>query len=319
MLLNKMKIVVKALITLVVVLIILFALSYADDTNRAAMFEKYGVGAVIIDDGVVGKVVYRDQGPRDAEVLLLIHGSNASMQTWNALVTELSDKYRLISYDQHGHGLTGPHLKDDYTAQAKMTTALKVLNHAQVDKAVWIGNSMGGWLTWRSALSEPSRVSKMVLIDASGAQIEEKITPYFAARLSQSWFGQLIAPYITPRQLIKQSLEQNYVDHSKIDDKLIDTYWEMIRFPGNRAAIAPRAKASREPEVWQQVNTLTLPTLLLWGEQDTVIPVSHARAFAKEITDSQLKIYPNAGHLPQEEIPKQVASDIRTWLESQDN
>jgi len=313
------KTILKSLIGLAVILIALFAILYTADTDPDAMFKKYGQGTISIEDGAGGNLIYRDQGPRDAEVLFLVHGSNASMQTWNAFIAKLSGEYRIISYDQHGHGLTGPHPKDDYAVQAKIVAALKILDHAKVDKAVWIGNSMGGRLTWRAALSEPDRVSKMVLIDASGAQVDEEIKPYFAARLSRTSFGQLIAPYITPRQLVEQSIKQNYVDHSKINDELIDTYWEMVRFPGNRAAIASRAKTSREPEVWNRINTLTLPTLLLWGEQDTVIPVSHGHAFAKQITNSHIIVYPNAGHLPQEETPIEVASDIRNWLATQNN
>jgi len=300
-------------VLLLTVIGLLAALSVTD-TDRVEMLGKYGQGSMLADDGFGGKVVYKDHGPRNAKVLFLVHGSNASMQTWNQMVNELSDEYRVITYDQHGHGLTGPNLNGDYSAAAKIKTALQVLDHAKVERAVWIGNSMGGWLSWRAALSHPDRISKMVLIDASGAVTQEKIKPYLAARLSRSWFGQLIAPFVTSRFLIKKSLESNYADVNKIDEQLIDQYWEMIRFPGNRSAIGARANTSREPEKWQEVSNIRVPTLLLWGEQDNVIPLAHGKAFNEKIKGSQLLVYSNAAHLPHEEIPQTVANDIRAWL-----
>jgi len=318
-----MPVIVKKTTTILVVLfvicLVLFLFVRVGDTNREAMFEKYGQNTIVIDDGIGGQVVYRDQGSRDAQVLFLLHGSNVSMQVWNNLIPELTDIYRVISYDQHGHGLTGPNKRKDYSATAKIETALKVLDHANVKRAVWIGNSMGGWLTWRAALSKPDRVAKMVLMDASGALNQEEKKLYLGARIARSWLGKKLAPYITPRAIIAKSVLQNYADPSKVTDELIDSYWEMARFPGNRKAIAPRVETSREPEKWHQINELKLPTLILWGEQDTVIPVSHANAFKQEIEGSEVITYPNAGHLPQEEIPVLVANDIRRWLSEDGN
>lgn len=309
-----LKSILKILAWAIIICVALFLIFRDGDSDQELMFAKYGSDAIVVADGNGGQIVYRDQGAKDAEVLFLVHGSNASMQTWNALIDQLADGFRIISYDQHGHGLSGPNVNKEYSATAKLDAATKVLDHAGVKQAVWIGNSMGGWLTWRAALAQPDRVSKMVLIDASGAVDQEKVKLYLGAKLKYSWFGKLVGPYITPRSIIRSSLKQNYADPSKVTDELVNTYWEMLRYPGNRKAAQLISKAQREPEKWNEIDKLKLPTLILWGEKDTVIPVSHAGAFKQKIEDSELIIYPSAGHLPQEEIPLTVANDINAWL-----
>ena len=310
----KLKLFLKIALFLTLVLVVLFFAFKVPDTDGQAMIAKYGQDAIKVDDGLGGHIYYRDQGNRNGEVLLLIHGSNSSMQAWNGMINVLADSYRIISFDLYGHGITGKHPDDDYSANAQISAAIKVLDAAGVDQAVWVGNSMGGWLTWRAALSHPERVSRLVLIDASGAQGGEKAEVYLAAKILSSSVVQKLSEYIMPRSMVEASIQDNYVDHSKISDQLIDQYWELLRFPGNRAAIAHRFKTSREPEVWEQISNIKQPTLLLWGEQDVVTPFSNTKLFQQKLPQSKLVSYPNASHLPMEELPIEVAQDIDQWL-----
>ena len=91
----------------------------------------------------------------------------------------------------------------------------------------------------------------------------------------------------------------------------------MLRFPGNRAAIAHRVNTSREPEVWDQIGNIKQPVLLLWGEQDVVVPFSDTKLYQQKLPQSKLVSYPNASHLPMEELPIDVAQDIDQWLSNQ--
>lgn len=299
------------LLSLVIALVVM----KTPDTNREQMLAKYGQGAIKVDDGLGGRIYYRDQGLSDGPVLLLLHGGNSSMQTWNGLVNVLADSYRIISFDLYGHGITGKQPNNDYSASAQIDGAIKVLDAAGVDQAVWVGNSMGGWLTWRAALAVPDRISGVVLVDASGAQGGQEPELYLAAKLIKSPVMQTIGEYITPRFIIKNTIEGSYADNSKITDQLIDQYWELFRFPGNRAAIAHRVNMSREPEVWNQINEIKQPTLLMWGEQDVIVPFSDAVLFKEKILDSELVSYPNASHLPMEELPTEVGRDLDHWIQ----
>jgi len=314
-----MKKTIRIILLLLVLAGAAFFILRTPDTDRTAMIAKYGnESSRFVDDGHGAKIHYRDEGNRDGPAVLLIHGSNSMLQTWEPLVALLGEKYRLISLDLYGHGLTGPNSTGAYDAETNIAAAVRVLDTVGVDKAYWVGNSMGGWLTWRAGLSVPERTLGLVLIDASGAQVEQKIQPYLGARLAQSSIGQLLLPEITPRFLVKSSLEENFAQPELLTEELVDRYWELLRFPGNRNAAVDRGKTPREPEKWAEVETLKVPVLLLWGEQDKVIPLSHARAFAAAIPGSKLITYANAGHLPMEETPEQVARDIDVWIQSLD-
>ena len=314
-----MKKTIRIILVLLVLLGAAFLVFRTPDTDRAEMIAKYGNEASrFLDDGHGAKIHYRDEGNKDGPALLLIHGSNSLLQTWEPLVALLGDKYRLISLDLYGHGLTGPNPTGAYDADTNIAVAVRVLDTVGVDKAYWVGNSMGGWLTWRAGLSVPERIAGLVLIDASGAQVEQKGQLYLGARLAQSSVGQMLLPEITPRFLVKSSLEENFAQPERLTEALVDRYWELLRFPGNRQAAVDRAKTPREPEKWAEVGTLKMPVLLLWGEQDKVIPLSHARAFEAAIPGSKLITYADAGHLPMEETPEQVARDIDVWIQSLD-
>jgi len=308
--------------TLVVSLCVLMGsiFLYSGDTDRKEMIAKYGEDkALFVDDGKGGTLHYRDEGNRDGEVLLLIHGSNSHLQTWEAMVDILKDKYRLISYDQPGHGLSGPSGYGDYRGDAMAAAGAKILDAAGVEKAIWIGNSMGGWVSWRAALSQSDRVAGLILIDASGAQGGEKTKPYLGARLMQTAIGQAILPYITPRFMVKSSLEQSVFDKDDLNEDVITRYWELLRFSGNRQATIKRSNSDRETEKWKEVGGITVPTLILWGQEDYVIPVSHAKLFANAINGSKLIVYPEMGHLPMEEDAKLVAEDIHNFISVQEN
>ena len=312
-----MKKTIRIILVLLVLLVAAFFIIRTPDTDRAEMIAKYGNDASrFLEDGHGGKIHYRDEGKMDGQAIFLIHGSNSSLQTWEPLVALLGEKYRLISLDLFGHGLTGPNPTGAYDADTNIAAAVRVLDAVGVDQAYWVGNSMGGWLTWRAGLSVPERTAGLALIDASGAQVEEKGQVYLGARLAQSWIGQMLLPEITPRFLVKSSLEESVARPERLSEELVDRYWELLRFPGNRQASLDRARTPRQPEKWADVGSLEMPVLLLWGEQDKVIPVSHAKAFASAIPETKLIIYPDFGHLPMEENTEQVARDIDDWIES---
>ncbi len=310
-----MKKLFKVIAILLLILVAAFFIFRTPDTDRAEMIAKYGNQASqFLDDGAGGKIHYRDEGVRDGIPIVLIHGSNGHLQTWEPLVALLGDRYRLISIDLYGHGLTGPNLTGDYSADANIEMITRILDATNINSAYWVGNSMGGWLTWRAGLAVPDRILGLVVIDGSGAQVEEKGELYLGARLAQTWLGKALLPNITPKPLIRSSLEANYADAAQISDDLVTRYWELLRFPGNRNAAIDRAATDRERDKWKEVGNIKSPVLLLWGQQDSVIPVSHGNAFQAVIPGSKLIIYPDAGHLPMEETPEQVARDISSWI-----
>ncbi len=284
------------------------------DTDPQAMMAKYSSPDSQFLDTGDARIHYRDQGPRNAPVLLLVHGGNGSLHTWEKMIDALDDRYRLISFDMPGHGLTGPSKSGDYSASAMTKVATQVLDSARVKNATWVGNSMGGWIVWRAALDVPGRVNAIVLLDAAGAQGVQPIKPYLGARLSQSWLGRLVMPHVTPESIIRSSLVQTVADSGQVTDTVVKRYWELLRYPGNRKAAGDRSLVDREPDKWNEIGSLKMPVLLIWGKKDSVIPVAHGTAFAKAIKGSSLIIIEKAGHLPMEEQPVEVAKAIDIWM-----
>jgi len=312
-----MKWVGGAIGVLVAVLIVAFLVLRTPDTDPAAMKLKYGGEAARYAEGEDGLVVhYRDQGERDADAIVFIHGSSASLHTWEPVMERLGQRYRVIAYDQPGHGLTGPHPNDDYSADGMFEALDAVMADAGIERAALVGNSMGGWVAWRYALENPERVPALVLLDASGAPLPESAKPELPIgfKIVQSPVGRWFAQYVTPRSIVEKSAKASVYDESIVDDQMVDRYWELLRYPGNRRATMARATTNREADYADRLAEIAAPTLILWGEEDKLVPVEAARVFDARIPNSFALIYKNVGHIPMEEVPANVAADIDAFL-----
>lgn len=289
------------------------------DTSRAEMIAKFGGPAATFAEGAGGmRVHWRDEGCRDCPAIILLHGSNASLHTFEPMIRELAGEYRIITYDQPGHGLTGPHPRDDYSAAGMFEALNAVANAARLDRFYLGGNSMGGWVAWRYALAYPERVEGLILIDAAGAPLRKGEAPpplNLGFRLMRNPMLRPLMSQITPRSLVEKSLQDTVVDPAIIDDRMVDRYWELLRFPGNRRASAVRALSDREPQFFDRIAEITAPTLLLWGAEDKLIFASAATTFDERMSNAEIVILENVGHIPMEEAPAASANAVRRFLE----
>lgn len=278
------------------------------------------------------RVHYRDEGKPDGIPIVLIHGSNASLHTWEPWVNQLGAEYRIISMDLPGHGLTGRTPDDDYTSDAFIKVVDEVVNLLKVDRFILGGNSMGGGVTWRYALAYPEKVQAMLLIDASGLpewwqeqQVEQanstedetnkKEAPLAFKLLSQGWFRTL-ARHLDPYRLTAQGVRSAYNNSPVVNDALIQRYYNISLREGTRDATMIRF-ASFDPTASIEkidLSPLTQPTLIMWGKEDSLISVTMAYQFDKALTDSTLVIYDNIGHIPMEELPEQSAKDVHNFI-----
>jgi pimeloyl-ACP methyl ester carboxylesterase len=290
------------------------------DTDAVAMRAKYGGPASRFAETADGlSVHYRDQGCRDCPAIVLVHGSNASLHTFEPLVEKLGDRFRLVSYDQPGHGLTGPHPRDDYSAQGMFEALAAVVDATGIEEFAIAGNSMGGRLAWRYALASPRNLSALILINAGGAPPRpdaEKPRPYLGARIMRHPVGRLLAQHITPRSMFEQSLRDGTADDAFVTENMVDRYWELMRYPGNRRAAGLRAVADRETHYGQRLSEITVPTLIVWGAQDRVTPPYDAKTFDEMIPNSRLVIFEDVGHIAMEEAPERTAAAIDEFLDA---
>lgn len=315
-----MKRFLKWLVAIVVVLVAaIFIWGYAPDTDATAMKSKYGGGASQFAELRPGlNVHYRDEGKRDGRVLVLIHGSNASLHTWEPWAERLRADYRIISMDLPGHGLTGVNPAGVYDNASYVGVVDALLTKLGVTKAVIGGNSMGGGVSWMYALAHPEKTEALLLVDAGGQPQAKPDELPIGFRLMRMPVIKEAARLIAPRSIFESSIKNTMSVQSKIDDALIDRYWELNRYPGNREATMkrfsdPRGMGSGSRD---KLATIKVPVIIMWGEEDKLIPVSSARWFAEAVPDSKLIIYPRVGHIPMEEIPERSASDVKAWLDA---
>ncbi|MCU0338329.1 MAG: alpha/beta hydrolase [Spirosomaceae bacterium] len=267
------------------------------------------------------EVHYRDEGtPRaDSLPLVLIHGTGASLHTWDGWVAELRDDFRLIRLDMPAYGLTGPNATNDYNLEYYARFLHKFLQQLNVQKCYLAGNSLGGAIAWRFALLYPETTQKLILIDAGGYTMSGKTKSTsvpLAFRIARMPALKNVVKYVTPRFIAENSLKNVYFDDSKVTPELIDRYWQMTLREGNRAAFLARMnpRPERQDDSWQQIKTIQAPTLIQWGQHDGLITLDVAKRFQADLPHDTLIVYPNAGHVPMEEIPQQTAHDAKRFL-----
>ncbi|WP_234024871.1 alpha/beta fold hydrolase [Tsuneonella amylolytica] len=310
-----MKRAIAVVAVLAAVLVAAFLVLRTPDTGPAAMRAKYG-GApsqfVRLDNGMTVHV--RDQGARGAPAIVLLHGSNSDLHTWQPWVDALKRDFRVVRFDQRGHGLTGPAADGDYRQAAFVADVNLVADALGLDRFVLGGNSMGGGIALAYALAHPGRLEGLVLVDAAGAPVAAKGGGNIGFAIARTPGINRLMSQITPRAMVEKSLRQSVSNSAVATPAAVDRYWELLRYPGNRAATLARFTADRRPFAAQQVRALDVPTLVMWGDEDRLIPLAAGRWFADTIPNSAFVHYPGIGHLPMEEAPDRSAADLSAWL-----
>jgi pimeloyl-ACP methyl ester carboxylesterase len=284
------------------------------DIPRAILEAKYA-GApsqfVSLPDGTRAHI--RDRGPREALALVLIHGSNASLYTWEPWAKRLSDTFRIVTVDLPGHGLTGAVPNRDYTQEGMVKFVDVVTRIIGLQRFAIGGNSMGGRASVLFTIKHPERVTNLVLVDSSGLPTKQVAPTPLAYRLMDIPIANRLLLYITPRSIVVDGLNKAIVRKDIITDEMIDRYWDFIRMNGTREATITRGRI-RDKRIRDDIPNIKTPTLILWGEDDRTIPVEVAYAFHAAIAGSKLIVYPGTGHVPQEEVADQSAADVRAFL-----
>jgi pimeloyl-ACP methyl ester carboxylesterase len=291
---------------------------YAGDIPAKNLRAKYAnAQSEFVELGNGLTVHLRDEGPKGAPAIILLHGSSSSLHTWDEWTKKLSGKFRVIRFDQIGHGLTGPEPKDCYTAACFTDTVDRVAANRGLSKFILGGNSMGGWVSWEYAKAHPDKLAGLILVDAAGApSAKPKSLPIGFRIMGMPGINKL-ATIITPRSLVEKSLYQSVSKPEYITAKEVDLYWELLRYPGNRDATIKRTMARRGLATPQKdvSPTLQIPTLILWGKEDKLIPVSAVKWFEDHLPEHKTSIYAKTGHLPMQEVAQQSAQDVETWLD----
>jgi pimeloyl-ACP methyl ester carboxylesterase len=283
---------------------------WTPDEGRAALESRYAAPPSTFLDVAGLRLHVRDTGPRGAPVLILLHGFGASLHTWEPWAQDLSDNFRVVRIDLPGAGLTGADPSGDYSDARGVQILAALMDQLGIARASFIGHSMGGRLAWRYAAEQPGRVDKLVLVAPDGFAspgFEYGKAPEVTApvRLMQ---------VVLPRALLRMSLEPAYANPALMTDEVVDRYWHLMRAPQVRTALIARMQQLVLQDPAPLLARITAPTLLLWGEQDAMIPVANAQDYLRALKDARLVTLPGVGHLPHEEAPAQALPAVRDFL-----
>ncbi len=268
---------------------------------------------------VRGMVVHvRDEGPRgDPEPIVLLHGTSASLHTWDGWALALKRQKRVIRFDLPGFGLTGPfageYTPDDYRGDAYARFVLDVMDTLKLQRAVLAGNSLGGEIAWRTATLAPERVTRLVLVDATGLDFTPDSVPlgFVLARLP---VFSTLSESILPREVVAASLVSVYGDPAKVTPELVDRYYQLTLREGNRRALNLRLRQLEPGAAADRLAQLKQPTLILWGGRDRLVPPAVGEELQRRIAGSRREVFATLGHVPHEEDPAATVRPVQDFL-----
>lgn len=273
---------------------------YTDETSKF----------MAVDDLVIH---YRDEGT--GPTLVLLHGVASSLHTWDDWVKRLAPHYRILRIDLPGHGLTGLDPTVERYEIAYMIDKLeKFLNKLSIDDIYLAGNSLGGYISWNYALHRPDRVKKMVLLDAAGFPQD---MPFIMNFTALPVIGE-IAGVAMPKMFVDLNINAAFGDSDKVTDELQQRYFDLTMRKGNREALVnvfrTMKEQSQNPHLGDRVKEITIPTLLMWGDQDEWVPLEIMQQFHQALPNSQTIVYEGVGHMPMEELPVQTSRDAHGFF-----
>ena len=286
---------------------------YAPDRSRGALEGAYHVRPEDYREVAGLRLFVRDEGPRGAPAVILLHGFGASLQTWDGWAAALSRTHRVIRFDLPGFGLTGADTNGDYSDARAMHLIAGLMDDLGVAKASVVGNSLGGRIAWMFAAERPERVNRLVLISPDGFA-----SPGFQyGRAPDVPLLMRVLPYTMPRFLLRASLAPAYADPGHLSEPVLTRYRDMMMAPGVRPAILERLRQSVLRDPIPLLRQIQAPTLLLWGKRDQMIPFGNSTDYLAAIPHATLVALPNLGHVPFEEAPAESLAPVLPFLDGQ--
>jgi pimeloyl-ACP methyl ester carboxylesterase len=249
--------------------------------------------------------------------ILCLHGLGASLYSWRHFIKPFSQWNKLILVDFKGNGKSPKPFDSHYSIEEKADDIYSLIVEENLTKLTLIGNSLGGAVSLILAIrlleEKPSRLSRLVLID--GAADKNSIPPHL--KLIRSFLGAPIL-YLAPSKLAaKLTLRMCYYDKDKITKEQVEAYAGPLASRAGRNALLQTARQcipANADELIAKLNVITVPTFILWGREDNVIPLRVGEVLHQAITNSTLEIIEECGHVPQEEKPDETIARISRFL-----
>ena len=295
---------------LLLLLALLGAWLWTPDLDRAGLEARHARSPADFVEVAGIRVHLRDDGPKDAPAVLMLHGFGASLHTWEAWAQALVPRHRVIRFDLPAAGLTGADPSGDYSDERSIQLIAALMDRLGVARASVVGHSMGGRIAWRFAAAQPQRVHRLVLVAPDG----------FASPGFEYGKAPEVGPmvelmrHVLPRVLVTMSLQPAYADPAQMTGERATRYHELLRAPGVRDGLIERMRQLVLRDPVPILQTIAAPTLLLWGERDAMVPAANAQDYLRVMPRARLLLLPAVGHIPQEEGGSAALAAVQGFL-----
>jgi pimeloyl-ACP methyl ester carboxylesterase len=252
-------------------------------------------------------------------LFLLLHGFGASLYSWDAVMQPLSQYGRVVAYDRTGFGLTGRPLAwqglNPYSPEAAVQMVIALLDHYEAQRAILVGHSAGGIVAMQVALAHPERVQALILVDPAvytGGGAPQWAKPLLSTPQMRH-LGPLVARQLLARG--QEIIDRAWHDPEKLSAEMLAYYQMPTRVENWDKALWEFTLASQPAGLEEHLGQLTLPVLVVTGDDDRIVPTADSIRLAGELTDARLEVIAEAGHIPHEEQPLAFMRAVSMFIE----
>jgi pimeloyl-ACP methyl ester carboxylesterase len=263
-------------------------------------------------DGI--RIHYQEQFiDRDSEVIILLHGFCSSTYTWKDCFNSLVEAgYRVIAPDLKGFGFSEKPIDKQYSIIHQVNMIVRLMDSLGIKKASFVGNSYGGAISMACALRHPERVKNLVLL--APAHNNDAINRRLLK--SSQWFvkstgADLVAPlFLGSPNVLRFYMSKMFYNKSLLTEERYDAYLRPLKTANGQMAALTTIRQWQLEWIEAEMKKISVPTLIIWGEEDWALPVEWGADIHFSITKSEFIVIPECGHLPQEELPEDTCKLI---------
>jgi len=253
------------------------------------------------------RIRYLDRGEGPAVVFL--HGFGSSLETWAAVIPEVTETHRAVALDLKGFGWSG-RPPGDYSPQAEADLVFELMDELGIDDAAVVAHSWGASVALQMALRDPERVRRLALYGAWVYADQLPSTSYWARAdgVGEAIYG------LYYRQLPNQKLGAAFYDRSELTQEYVDYVKELLDRPGTTAAALAATRGQKFGRWQDRYGEVDQPTLLMWGREDHVSRLEYGERLVRQLPDARLEVYPRCGHFPMREARASSTRDLAEFL-----
>lgn len=261
---------------------------------------------------------YVEYGQKGKQQILTLHGYGGSLHNFKDLNNLLANDYYVLAVDLPGFALSDvPDMAlfgEGNFMEVYRQFLDFIITEFELNDFHLIGNSMGGWISWETATVYPEKIKSLTLSASAGYELEE------VAKIATGWLSsKKIRKFINrgfPMPLLKANVHNKiFYDENKISEDEVRINYYLFNKEGTIDWMMDLAGSGTTADT-AKLTTIEIPTLIIWGEHDKIVPVKHADKFDRDLPNSQKIIYENCGHVPQIELADRFRDDLVEFYKS---